>query len=73
MPERDRKTDSERADYLSDFPEEFEQRSDAPPRDQARRAQPGRRASDAALARIDAMKRRVEQIAREGAKDDDET
>jgi len=65
MGPRDRNPDSDRADYLTDFPEEFEQRPDAPPRDQARRAEPGKRASDEALARIEAMKRRVEELARE--------
>jgi hypothetical protein len=68
---RDRKPDSERADYLTDFPEEFEQRPDAPPRDQARRAQPGKRASDEALARIDAMKRRVDELARKEREKDE--
>ncbi len=37
MAERDEKKPSERPDYLSDFPEEFEQHPDAPARDLARR------------------------------------
>jgi hypothetical protein len=37
MSERDEKKPSERPDYFSDFPEEFEQHPDAPSRDLARR------------------------------------
>lgn len=63
MGERDRKPDSASADYLTDFPEEFEQRPDAPPRDQARRARASK-ASREALARVEAMKRKFESLAR---------
>lgn len=62
MSGRDGKAD--RPDSLSDFPEEFEQHPDAQPRDQARRAKPGARASDETLARIEAMKRKVAELAR---------
>lgn len=76
MAERDGKPPSERPDYLNDFPEEFEQRPDGPPRDLARRAR-----SDAppvpgsALARIEEMKRRVAEIGHErpDEPDDDPT
>jgi hypothetical protein len=37
MSERGEQKSSERPDYLSDFPEEFEQHPNAPSRDQARR------------------------------------
>jgi hypothetical protein len=59
---RDGRTD--RPDSLSDFPEEFEQHPDAQPRDQARRAKPDARASEETLAKIEAMKRKVADLAR---------
>lgn len=64
MAERDGKPGSDRADYLSDFPEEFEQPPAGPPRDQARRTRTAATASNAALARIEAMKKKVESLAR---------
>ena len=78
MSERDEKKPSERPDYFSDFPEEFEQHPDAPSRDLARRERAAAsrdpivprsepQASDEvhenpALARIEAMKRRVREL-----------
>ena len=87
MSERDEKKPSERPDYFSDFPEEFEQHPGAPPRDLARRereqsdrASAGERSRtrdaivprsepeasgetrNSALARIEAMKRRVREL-----------
>ena len=78
MSERDEKKPSERPDYFSDFPEEFEQHPSAPPRDLARRereqddrdplvprSEPtasGEVHEDSALARIEAMKRRVREL-----------
>lgn len=59
MSERDGKPDS-----LADFPEEFEQHPDGPPRDQARRTRAGAAASREALARIDALRKKVEALAR---------
>jgi hypothetical protein len=65
MAERDGEKKPERPDYLADFPEEFEQRPGGPPRDQARRARTDDKpAPDSALARIEEMKRRVEELAR---------
>lgn len=72
MPPRDRKPDSERADYLVDFPEEFEQRPDAPPRDQARRTRTAKAPAEA-IARIEAMKKKVEALARGETSGDDES
>lgn len=73
MAERDGKQPPERPDYLADFPEEFEQRPGGPPRDLERRkrAEP-KPASDSALARIEEMKRRVEELAREERDDGDD-
>jgi hypothetical protein len=71
--ERDGGKPPARPDYFEDFPEEFEQRPDGPPRDQARRARteqpppPG-----SARARIDAMRRRVEELARKPRSGGDE-
>ena len=65
MAERDGKPGSDRADYLTDFPEEFEQPPAGPPRDQARRTRAAATAaSNEALARIEAMKKKVESLAR---------
>jgi len=72
MSGRDDKKVPERPDYLSDFPEEFEQHPDAPSRDLARREREkaGRETAEAepesspnpALARIEAMKKRVREF-----------
>jgi hypothetical protein len=52
-------------DYFEDFPEEFEQRPDGPPRDLARRARKEESAAPgSALARVEEMRRRVEEMAR---------
>jgi hypothetical protein len=73
MAERDGEKQPARPDYFADFPEEFEQPPGGPPRDQARRARKDERpAPGSALARIEEMKRRVEDLARaEREKDDD--
>lgn len=72
MAERDGKPPSERPDYLSDFPEEFEQRPDGPPRDLARRARSDAPpAPGSALERIEEMKRRLAEIARNAPEPDD--
>jgi hypothetical protein len=71
MSERDDKAKQEpRADYLQDFPEEFEQRPDGPARDLARRERAEQEdatptGEDSVLARIEAMKRRVRELAEE--------
>jgi hypothetical protein len=73
MAERDAKEPARRPDYLSDFPEEFEQHPDAPSRDLARRKrerpdiprsepQASGEVHEAALARIEAMKKRVRDL-----------
>ncbi len=87
MSERGENKNSERPDYFSDFPEEFEQHPGAPSRDLARRArehadraaEAGERPRDpivphsepqaggevhenSALARIEAMKKRVREL-----------
>ena len=62
---------SDRPDALQDFPEEFAQRPDGPPRDLARRGRETAPREDeaepepgSARARIDAMKRRMEELAK---------
>ena len=68
MPGRDAEG-TERPDSLRDFPEEFERHPDAPSRDLARRERekPGDGAvatsSDSARARVDAMVKRVRDLA----------
>ena len=75
MSGRDEKKSPERPDYLRDFPEEFEQHPGAASRDLARRerekadrtaaeAEPNS-ASNSALARIDAMQKRLRELAEE--------
>jgi hypothetical protein len=65
MAERDGDAKPKRPDYFEDFPEEFEQRPGGPPRDQARRARSGEKpAPGSALARVEEMQRRVEELAR---------
>jgi hypothetical protein len=75
MAERDAKQPTQRPDYLSDFPEEFEQHPDAPSRDLVRRQrdpesaiprsepQASGEAQNSALSRIEAMKKRVRDLA----------
>jgi hypothetical protein len=74
MSERDAKEPAQRPDYLSDFPEEFEQHPDAPSRDLARREreresaiprsepQASGEVQNSALSRIEAMKKRVRDL-----------
>ena len=65
MAERDGEKKPARPDSLVDFPEEFEQHPGGPPRDQARRERSREKpAPGSALARIEEMKRRVEELAR---------
>jgi len=72
MSGRDDEKAPERPDSLADFPEEFEQHPGAPSRDLARRERQkaGRGAAEAApapgsaLARIEAMLKRVREFAR---------
>jgi hypothetical protein len=61
---RDGRDETDRPDALADFPEEFEQRPGGPPRDLARRAKTDAAPPGSALARIEAMKRRVAELAR---------
>jgi hypothetical protein len=68
VTERDGEKQPARPDYFEDFPEEFEQRPDGPPRDLARRARKEETAPPgSALARVEEMRRRVEEMAREEA------
>ena len=75
MSGRDEKKSPEHPDYLRDFPEEFEQHPGAASRDLARRerekadrpaaeAAP-KSAPNSALARIEAMKKRLRELAGE--------
>ena len=73
MSERDGKTEPVRPDALADFPEEFEQAPGAPPRDLARRTRASTPASRAAIARVDALRKKIEALARGDASGEDET
>jgi len=73
VSERDGKTEPVRPDALADFPEEFEQAPGAPPRDLARRARAPSPASRAAIARVEAMRKKVEALARGDSSDEDAT
>jgi hypothetical protein len=68
MPGRDEKKAPDRPDSLRDFPEEFEQHPSAPSRDLVRREREkanddaSEADPDSALARIEAMRKRVREL-----------